>query len=168
MKKVIAVLGTVALTLMITTGAFAAKGMLTGSDIKNGSIGTVDLSKSAKAALKGHQGAQGEKGATGGKGDTGAAGPQGPAGATGATGTTGAQGPKVALGGGYRFTSAGDNGFHSHALSDGSGVVASFPGRMDWSTNTVKPNNNSGWIVQVNDKVKLADMTLYVICVNAN
>ena len=38
---------------------------------------------------------------------------------------------------------------------------------MDWSTNTVKPNDNSGWIVQVNDKVNAADMTLYVICVNA-
>ena len=44
-------------------------------------------------------------------------------------------------------------GFNSPALSDGSGVVASFPGRMDWDTNKVKPNNNSGWIVQVNDKV---------------
>src|SRR4029453_2169309 len=68
---------------------------------------------------------------------------------------------KVAIGGGYRFTSA-------EALSNGSGVVASFPGRMDWSTNTVKPNDNSGWIVQVNDKVQAADMTLYVVCVNAN
>ena len=34
---------------------------------------------------------------------------------------------KVALGGGYRFTSAGDNGFHSQALSDGSGVIAPSP-----------------------------------------
>ena len=49
-----------------------------------------------------------------------------------------------------------------------SGVIASFPGRMDWSTNTVKPNDNSGWIVQVNNKVNAADMTLYVVCVNAN
>ena len=59
-------------------------------------------------------------------------------------------------------------GFNSQALRDGSGVIASFPGRMDWDTNTVKPNNNTGWIVQVNDKVNAADMTLYVICVNAN
>ncbi len=75
---------------------------------------------------------------------------------------------KVALSGGYRFTSEGDNGFNSQALSDGSGVIASFPGRMDWSTNTVKPNDNSGWIVQVNNKVNLADMTLYAVCVNAS
>ena len=39
---------------------------------------------------------------------------------------------------------------------------------MDWSTNTVKPADNSGWIVQVNDSVNAADMTLYVICVNAS
>jgi hypothetical protein len=209
MKKVIAVLGAVALTLLITTGAFAANKMLTGANIKNGSIGVVDLSKSAKAALKGQPG---EKGATGERGEIGAVGPQGPAGATGATGATGAQGPqgpagasgyevrtwrystddantdagadypgvgsgaiatvacspgKVAIGGGYRFKSQGDTGFQSPAISDGSGVIASFPGRMDWSTNTVKPNDNSGWIVQVNDKVNAADVTLYVICVNA-
>jgi hypothetical protein len=75
---------------------------------------------------------------------------------------------KVALGGGYWFTSEHDNGFNSQALSDGSGVVASFPGRMDWSTTTVKPGDESGWIVQVNSKVNLADMTLYVICANVS
>ncbi len=209
MKKVIAVLGAVALTLLITTGAFAANKMLTGANIKNGSIGVVDLSKSAKAALKGQPG---EKGATGDKGETGATGLQGPAGAAGATGAAGAQGPKgqdgvsgyevrtwryskdasntdmgagyvgvgsgaiatvacspgkVAIGGGYRFT-GGSDGFNSPALSDGSGVVASFPGRMDWDTNTVKPNDNSGWIVQVNRNVNAADMTLYVVCANAS
>jgi hypothetical protein len=75
---------------------------------------------------------------------------------------------KVALSGGYWFTSEHDSGFNSPALHDGSGVIASFPGRMDWSTNTVKPNNNSGWIVQVNDKVNAADMTVYVVCANVN
>lgn len=211
MKKVIAVLGAVALTLLITTGAFAANKMLTGANIKNGSIGVVDLSKSAKAALKGQPG---EKGATGDKGETGAAGLQGPAGAAGANGAAGAQGPKgqdgvggyevrtwryskddansdmgpgyvgvgsgaiatvacspgkVALGGGYWFTSPDNGGFNAEqALTNGSGVTASFPGRMDWTTNTVKPGDNSGWIVQVNKNVQSADMTLYVICANAS
>ena len=32
------------------------------------------------------------------------------------------------------------------ALHNGSGIVASFPGRMDWSTNTPKPNRNDGWV----------------------
>ena len=89
---------------------------------------------------------------------------------SGAIATVACSTGKVAIAGGYRFTSAGDNGFNSQAISDGSGVVASFPGRMNWNTNpvTVKPNDNSGWIVQVNDKVNAADMTMYVICVNAN
>ena len=88
--------------------------------------------------------------------------------APGAIATVACSPGKVALGGGYRFKSQDANGFSAQALHDGSGVVASFPGRMDWNTNTVKANDNSGWIVQVNDKVNAADMTLYVICVNAN
>lgn len=87
---------------------------------------------------------------------------------SGAIATVACSPGKVALAGGYRFTSEHDNGFNSQAISDGSGVVASFPGRMDWSTTTVKPNDNSGWIVQVNNKVNAADMTLYVICANVD
>jgi Collagen triple helix repeat (20 copies) len=144
---------------------------------------------------KGDTGAAGLQGSKGDTGATGAQGPQGPAGVSGyevrtwryskddantdmgpgyvgvgsgAIATVTCSTGKVALGGGYRFTSAGDNGFNSQAISDGSGVVASFPGRMNWDTNEVRPNTNSGWIVQVNNKVNLADMTLYVICVNAN
>jgi Collagen triple helix repeat (20 copies) len=150
------------------------------------------------AGKQGPQGPRGDTGAQGPqgtKGDTGAQGPQGPPGVSGyevktwryskdddntdmgpgyvgvgsgAIATVACSPGKVALGGGYRFTSAADNGFNSQAISDGSAVVASFPGRMDWTTNTVKPNNNTGWIVQVNNKVNLADMTMYVICVNAN
>ncbi len=85
----------------------------------------------------------------------------------GAIATVACSPDKVAIGGGYRFTSPGASGFNSPALTDGSGVIASFPGRMDWNTNTVKPDDNSGWIVQVNNNVNAADMTLYVICVNA-
>lgn len=86
---------------------------------------------------------------------------------SGAIATVACSPGKVALSGGYWFTSPHDNGFNSQAISDGSGVVASFPGRMNWDTNTVKPNDNSGWIVQVNNKVNAADMTLYVVCANA-
>ena len=86
---------------------------------------------------------------------------------SGAIATVACSPGKVAISGGYRFTSDDETGFNADALTDGSGVIASFPGRMDWDTNTVKPNNNTGWIVQVNDKVNAADMTLYVVCVNA-
>jgi hypothetical protein len=39
------------------------------------------------------------------------------------------------------------------------------PGQGYRDTDEVKPDNNTGWIVQVSDKVNAADMTLYV-CVN--
>ncbi len=149
----------------------------------------------AGPAASGPLGPQGDPGA---KGDTGPAGPQGPKGVSGyevrtwryskddansdmgpgyvgvgsgAIATVACSPGKVALGGGYWFTSPDtptSHGFDSDAIRNGSGVVASFPGRMDWNTNSVKPNDNSGWIVQVNDKVAAADMTLYVICANVN
>jgi hypothetical protein len=41
-------------------------------------------------------------------------------------------------------------------------------GRMSWADFTVKPGDNSGWIVQVNSESAAAhDLTVYVICVNA-
>jgi hypothetical protein len=153
---------------------------------------------SAAQAVAGAQGPKGDAGATGAAGPKGDTGPQGPKGDMGVSGyevrtwryskdaansdmgdgytgvgsgaiaTVACSPGKVALGGGYRFTSDGGSGFNAPAVSDGSGVVASFPGRIDWSTNKVKPNDNSGWIVQVNSKVNAADMTLYVVCVNAS
>jgi hypothetical protein len=147
------------------------------------------------AGPQGSNGDTGEKGKDGAPGATGARGPQGSAGTSGyevktwryskddansdsgpgyvgvgsgAIATVACSPGKVALSGGYRFTSDGGSGFNSPAVADGSGVVASFPGRMDWTTNTVKPNDNSGWIVQVNSEVNAADMTLYVVCANVN
>jgi len=168
------------------------------SQIKDGTVRLADLAPGARKALHGNLGAKGDLGPAGPQGPKGNAGPQGPKGSDGVSGyevrtwryskddansdagpgyvgvgsgaiaTVACSDGKVALGGGYRFTSEHDNGFNSQALRDGSGVIASFPGRMDWNTNTIKPNNNTGWIVQVNNKVNLADMTMYVICVNAN
>lgn len=168
------------------------------SQIKDGTVRLADLAPGARKALHGNLGAKGDLGPAGPQGPKGNAGSQGPKGSNGVSGyevrtwryskdddnsdmgpgyvgvgsgaiaTVACSDGKVAIGGGYRFTSEHDNGFNSQALRDGSGVIASFPGRMDWNTNTVKPNNNTGWIVQVNDKVNLADMTMYVICVNAN
>ena len=150
--------------------------------------------RQGKKGTTGPVGPVGPQGPAGAAGATGAQGPQGPVGVSGyevktwryskedddtdmgadyvgvgsgAIATVACSPGKVALGGGYRFTSPG-GGFNSPAVSDGSGVVASFPGRMDWTTNKVKPNDNSGWIVQVNNKVNLADMTMYVVCANVN
>jgi hypothetical protein len=76
---------------------------------------------------------------------------------------------KVATGGGY-FIRNGTSEVVQSAEADGSGVgvVASFPGRMDWDTITPKPDRLDGWIVQFNGNGGPAfDVTLYVICVNA-
>ena len=83
---------------------------------------------------------------------------------------------KVALSGGYFLrngadesqngTSLPDGMFESPAVQNGAGVVASFPGRMDWTTFTPKPGRLDGWIVQFNSKPP-GDVTLYAVCVNA-
>ena len=67
----------VALVGTATAGSVA---LITGAQIKDGSVGLADLSKNAKRALKGQRGAQGPAGAPGANGLPGAAGPQGPPG----------------------------------------------------------------------------------------
>ena len=39
-------------------------------------------------------------------------------------------------------------GLDADANSRNTPVSSSFPGRMDWSTNTPKPNRLDGWIIQ--------------------
>ncbi len=67
------------------TGKQIAKNAIVSKHVKDGSLGTADLSAKARADLQGAQGPVGPKGDAGPKGDTGA---------TGATGSTGAQGPQ--------------------------------------------------------------------------
>jgi hypothetical protein len=75
----VALTGTaVATTAVLITGKQIKDGSVTGADIKNGSLGVVDLSKSARGA-RGAQGIQGVPGPQGAKGDTGAAGVAGSA-----------------------------------------------------------------------------------------
>ena len=66
---------------------------------------------------------------------------------------------KEAVGGGYWFRSA-------NALTEGWSAVSSMPGRMDWDTNSPKPNRHDGWIVQLNapQGANPVDMTMYVVC----
>jgi len=77
--------GAACLAIGIAGTAGAAK-LLTGKDIKDGSIGLKDLSKRARSALKGATGAQGPQGL---KGDSGA--PGGP-------GTSGSTAPSLVMG----------------------------------------------------------------------
>jgi len=100
---------TTALVVSGTTGAVAAK-MITGAQIKDGTISRADLSdninnKLDKTGEQGEQGEQGPAGPAGPKGDKGDKGEPGadstvpgPTGATGAQGPQGPQGPKGADG----------------------------------------------------------------------
>jgi hypothetical protein len=96
----------IAVVLAMTGSAFAARALITGADIKDGSISRADLSGSAVRSLKGKRGpagpagrdgfvgAQGPQGSTGAQGERGPAGPAGPQGPRGTTGDTGDIGPR--------------------------------------------------------------------------
>lgn len=106
----IAVLGVVvALTAGGSAGA-AAK-LITGKQIKDGSIELADLSKKAKAALKG---ARGEKG------DDGAAGTTGVNGSAGLAGQTGAAGPSLVMSSSAINAASVDGGVSWAAFGGGS------------------------------------------------
>jgi hypothetical protein len=64
----------------LITGKQIAKNAITAKHVKNGSLGTADLSSKARAALKGNKGDRGDKGDAG---PAGATGPQGAAGTPG-------------------------------------------------------------------------------------
>lgn len=84
----------VALVFAASGSAYAAKELINGKDIKNGTISAAKLSRTAKKQLEGADGARGATGAAGPAGPAGAAGPVGATGAQGAKGDTGAQGAK--------------------------------------------------------------------------
>jgi hypothetical protein len=100
------VVACIAVVLAMTGSAFAARALITGADIKDGSITRADLSGRTVNSLKGKQGKRGAAGrdgftgARGPQGDTGPAGPAGPGGPAGPQGSkgdpgiTGAPGPQ--------------------------------------------------------------------------
>jgi hypothetical protein len=83
----------IAAVLITATGATAAL-VVTGANIKNGTIQLADLSAKAKKALKGQRGRRGPQGNAGPQGPAGAAGVKGDRGALGATGPKGDKGDK--------------------------------------------------------------------------
>jgi Collagen triple helix repeat (20 copies) len=173
LKKGITLIGVLVGVLAVTSGAFAANHYLitSTSQIKNGVISVSDLSSSARKALQGQKGPKGDTGAAGPqgqKGDTGATGAQGPKGDKGDSGVTGAfyatafynagntnagaiatvacdatKTDYVAIAGGVQVL-----GLDEGANSRNTPVSSSFPGRMNWDTNTPKPGRLDGWIVQ--------------------
>jgi hypothetical protein len=147
------------------------------NNLGQGVVHAANLSKSLAAQIaaapKPSVGTRGDAGATGpegAKGDTGAQGAQGLKGDKGDTGAPGAQGDSYLAGAYYSvaYYDVGDtnggaiatvacNERTDTAISGGVSaddytksvpVGQSFPGRMDWSTNTPKQGRLDGWIVQ--------------------
>jgi hypothetical protein len=79
-------------TSYAASSALLPKNSVGSTQVRNGSLRTVDLNKKAKVALRGAQGPQGIQGP---KGDPGKQGPQGDKGATGATGSPGLSGLEI-------------------------------------------------------------------------
>jgi Collagen triple helix repeat (20 copies) len=90
----------IAVVFATTGSAFAARTLLTGADIQDGTITRADLSKSTVASLKAHdaRSARGPRGPRGARGARGSSGPQGPAGNDGLIGPQGERGPAGAVG----------------------------------------------------------------------
>jgi hypothetical protein len=146
------------------------------------------------AGAVGPAGAKGEKGAQGPKGDVGPAGKDGKDGFSGLVtrhydyikddaGYPGAGSggiatvacdddptvsqTRVAIGGGVQFLDVGRNaGTLQNPYVGETHITDSFPGRMDWNTNTPKPGRLDGWIVRLNTTPSV-DMRVWVTCVDA-
>ena len=94
----VAATGGTATAAKLITGKDVKNGSLTGKDVKNRSLGVSDLSAKARASLRGQAGLTGPTGpagaagTAGAKGDTGATGPTGPKGDAGEQGIQGEQG----------------------------------------------------------------------------
>jgi hypothetical protein len=158
-----------------TTGTNGAPGLKgdPGTNGTNGTNGAPGLK--GDPGTPGAQGNQGNPGAEGAKGPKGDTGLRGETGLTGSKGDKGDKGDDYMAGAYYSvaFYDVGDTnagaiatvacksvtdtaisggvqvlGLDADANGRNTPVSSSFPGRMDWSTNTPRPNRLDGWIVQ--------------------
>jgi hypothetical protein len=143
------------------TATAAGTSLISGGQIKDGTIGLMDLSKKTKESLKGQRGPQGLEGKQG---------PQGEQGPKGDKGEKGDKGDSYLAGAYYSVayynagnTNAGaiatvackttadtaiSGGVSIDDYTKNTPVSQSFPGRMDWTTNKPKPDRLDGWIIQ--------------------
>lgn len=182
-----------AIIVAVTGGSASAGRLITGRDIKDNSVGSVDVRDSSlkTADIKDGQVKitdldpvlakslanlilnPTKDGVAGPKGDKGEAGTNGTNGLVeayyatakynagdtnqGAIATVAcSKESDVALSGGVQMI--GVNGRNS-------AVGSSFPGRMDWNTNTPKPGRLDGWIVQFDAGAAPEKVTLWALCV---
>jgi hypothetical protein len=162
-RSAAAVIAGVAVVSLVGAGGAVAKSLITGADVKNGSLHLVDLDQHGVAKLKGQQGAAGPTGSNGLPGAKGAPGATGLTGAyyavafydvgvtnAGAIATVACSSlTDVAITGGVQVLGIGDTPAEIDAANmRNTPVSSSFPGRMDWATNTPKVDRLDGWIVQ--------------------
>ena len=154
--------------------ALAPKNSVGSPQVINGSLQTVDLSKKARAALKGNrgpagpagaqgaQGAAGLTGAAGAAGPAGATGPAGSAGAVGATGPAGASGAAGATGprGPSDVYQAADLSFVAWTTTYSTQRSLSLPAGNWLVTATGVANSNGGADEHVDCRMQLGGVTL--------
>jgi hypothetical protein len=175
-----AALGGSAYAAVTVTGKNIKDGTITGSDVKNQSLGTSKLSATAVSSLTGQRGPagpQGDKGEPGPVGPTGATGPKGatgPAGAQGTPGPAGPPGPSGISGWEYRVSSpgvsipSGDAGGGRVFCPGGKkalGGGASVANAHAYVTNSAPTDGGTGWAVWYHNKSS-GSVTVYawVIC----
>lgn len=136
--------------------------------------------KTTPASVQGAAGPKGDTGARGATGSAGATGPQGPKGDTGDAVMAGAYWSiayyDVGDTNGGAIATVACKAQDDTAISGGVSVDTytkdvpvgqSFPGRMDWSTNTPRPNRTDGWVVQFASQNSSAPekVKVYALCV---
>ena len=186
----------VAGTAKLITGGQIANGTIKLADL-HPSAKSALKGQRGESGAQGAAGAQGVQGPVGPQGATGAKGVDGKDGKNGLSGLVtrqfdyikGADYPgagsggiatvacddnptvsqtKVAIGGGVQFLDIGRNaGSLENTYVGETHITDSFPGRMDWDTNTPKPNRLDGWIVRLNTTPSV-DMRVWVTCVDAS
>jgi hypothetical protein len=135
-----------------------------------------DVGSQGSQGSKGDTGSQGSQGSQGPKGDVGSQGSQGPKGDTGSQGPKGDKGDTGAPGDSYMHGAYYSVAYYNVGDTNGGAIATvackvptdtaisggvstddymktvpvgqSFPGRMNWDTNTPKADRLDGWIVQ--------------------
>jgi hypothetical protein len=161
-KSHVITIGSAAAVLALTAGSATAASMITSKDIQDGAVHKVDLSPGVSRDLA--------KGAESGTAGTVyrvahyTNGANGLAVATVACGDTDKQSEKyVAVAGGVQVIDAdGDNDLSNDNAVP---VADSFPGRMDWDTQSPKPGRLDGWIVRWGDGSQaMAKVNVWAVC----
>jgi hypothetical protein len=162
-KSRVITVGTAAAVLALTAGtASAATTLINSNDIKDGAVHKIDLSDGVNRDLD-----KAEQPATAGtvyRVAHYANGANGTAVATVACADTEAKSQKyVAVAGGVQVIDAdGDSTFSNDNAVP---VADSFPGRMDWSTNSPKPGRLDGWVVRWGDDTKsMPQVNVWAVC----